>query len=385
MKAFKKSLKQMLHDMDRPLLIVTLVLFLFGTLNIVTASSSEAVSYNVSLYHYFFKQMEILILGIFVSLFILNIPTKKWKPFALLGFMGVTFLLMMLTFQGEEHRGAKNWIFGVQPSEFAKPVLIVCLSLVFDTFYKKLRTKNINHYNMIGMILFVGLIFPLFVFEQKDFGSMLILLSIFGIMFLASPILKIEKFRTCVFLGVVAIFGCMVMLYVKGYIFTDAQLARFNFFDPCSRYETGRYQICTSFIAMNSGGLTGLGVGKSKQKYSYIPEAHTDSVFSIIVEEYGLLFVTPIFIAYAFILKRIFDISANATTVRGQYMALGVGVYIFMHILINLGGLFGLMPLTGVPLPFLSYGGSFGLSLLVSLAIVQRIYIETKREKIRIR
>ena len=138
------------------------------------------------------------------------------------------------------------------------------------------------------------------------------------------------------------------------------------------------------FIAINSGGLTGLGVGKSKQKYSYIPEAHTDSVFSIIVEEYGLLFVTPIFIGYLFILKRILDISTNATTVRGQYLALGVATYIFMHILINLGGLFGIMPLTGVPLPFLSYGGSFALSLIVSLAIVQRVHIETKRERIRL-
>ncbi len=384
MKPLIKSLKHMINDMDKPLLVVTIILFLFGTLNIVTASSSEAVSYNISLYYYFFKQMEILLLGVFVSLFILNIPTKKWKPFAFIGFVGVTFLLAMLTFRGESHRGAKNWIFGVQPSEFAKPVLIVCLALLFDVFYKKLRTKGINHYDIIGILLFVGLLFPIFIFEQKDFGSMLILLAIFGVLFLVSPILRIEKLKTVIFLIIVAAFGILVILNTKGYILTDAQLARFNFWDPCSRYETGGYQICNSFIAINSGGLTGLGVGKSKQKYSYIPEAHTDSVFSIIVEEYGLLFVTPIFIGYLFILKRILDISTNATTVRGQYLALGVAVYIFMHILINLGGLFGIMPLTGVPLPFLSYGGSFALSLIVSLAIVQRVHIETKRERIRL-
>lgn len=383
MKKTFKNLRNLINDMDKPLLIVTLVLFLFGTLNIVTASSSEAVSYNVSLYHYFYQQMKILFLGIAVSLVILNIPTKNWKPFAVLGYIGVTILLL-LTLKTEANRGAQNWVFGVQPSEFAKPVLIVSLSLLFEGYYKKLRTVGINHYDIIGILLFLGLLFPIIVFLQKDFGSMFILFMIFGVLFLTSPILKIEKLKTILFMGVVGILGACIMLGVKGSILTPAQLARFHFFDPCSRYETGGYQICNSFIAINDGGLTGVGVGKSKQKYSYIPEAHTDSVFAIIVEEYGLLFVTPIFIAYLFILKRILNISANATTMRGQYMALGVGVYLFMHILINLGGLFGVMPLTGVPLPFLSYGGSFALSLLVSLAVVQRIHVETKRVKIKI-
>lgn len=383
MKVAFKNLRRLINDMDKPLLVVTLVLFLFGTLNIVTASSSEAISYNVSLYHYFYQQMKILFLGLFASYIIVNIPTKKWSFWAIIAYISVSILLL-LTLRTTANRGAQNWIFGVQPSEFSKPILIVSLSLLFEKFYRKLRTIGINHYDMIGIILFVGLLFPIIVFLQKDFGSMFILFMIFAILFYASPILKIEKLQTTIFMGVLGIVGCFILLGVKGYILTSAQLSRFNFFDPCSRYETGGYQICNSFIAINDGGITGVGVGKSKQKYSYIPEAHTDSVFAIIVEEYGLLSVTLIFLAYIFILKRIADISFKATTMRGQYMALGVLTYIFMHILINLGGLFGVMPLTGVPLPFLSYGGSFGLSLLVALAIVQRIHIETRREKIRV-
>lgn len=130
--------------------------------------------------------------------------------------------------------------------------------------------------------------------------------------------------------------------------------------------------------------MFGLGIGKSKQKYSYIPEPHTDSVFAIIAEENGVIRCTFIFLAYIFILFRILKISMKTNTIRGKYICLGVASYIFIHIFINLGGLFGIIPLTGVPLPFLSYGGSFAISLLCSLALVQRIHIETKTQKIKV-
>ena len=172
------------------------------------------------------------------------------------------------------------------------------------------------------------------------------------------------------------------MLATGHEILTEEQLSRFDFFNPCSNYEDGGYQICNGFIAIHDGGLFGLGIGKSKQKYSYIPEPHTDSVFAIIVEEYGLIFSLGILLIFLIILYRILRISAQASTLRGRYIALGVATYMFLHILINLGGLFGIMPLTGVPLPFLSYGGSFTISLICSLAMVQRIHIETKRKNL---
>ena len=129
--------------------------------------------------------------------------------------------------------------------------------------------------------------------------------------------------------------------------------------------------------------MQGVGIGKSTQKYSYIPEAHTDMVFAIFAEEYGYLAGLGLLILYGIILYRILMLSSRASTIRGKYMCLGVATYIFAHIFINLGGMFGIIPLTGVPLPFLSYGGSFTLSLLASLGIVQRVHIETKRYKIK--
>ena len=120
------------------------------------------------------------------------------------------------------------------------------------------------------------------------------------------------------------------------------------------------------------------GIGKSKQKYSYISEPHTDSIFAIFVEEWGFIAAIFIFICYALVLGRVLTISSRAKTIRGRYITLGIAVYIFMHIFLNLGGLFGLIPLTGVPLPFLSYGGSFTICLMCSLTIVQRVCIETK-------
>jgi cell division protein FtsW len=203
-------------------------------------------------------------------------------------------------------------------------------------------------------------------------------------LFLASPVLKKEKISTIFFLILVAACGLIVIKSQKGYILSEEQMARFNFINPCKNYLDGGYQICNAYIAINNGGLLGLGIGKSQQKYSYIPEPHTDMVFAIIAEEQGLLRSSLIFLGYAVILYRILNLSSKVETLRGKYITLGVAAYIFAHILINLGGLFGMLPLTGVPLPFLSYGGSFTMALILSLALVQRVHIEYKREKIKI-
>ncbi len=386
MKKTVRSIFQLVADMDKGLLISTIILFSFGLLNIVTASSSEATANNTSLYYFFYQQLKMIFLGVVAGIFILNIDTKKYPPFAVLGFVTIGFILFYLSLYGSDYRGSRNWIkigpVRFQPSEFAKPVVIVCLSLMFEKYAAKLRNRKIPHTDLIAKILIVGLLFPVIIFLQKDFGTMFILLMTFGILFLASPILRLDKVRAIGIMIFVAVLGAFGMYMGKGYILSAEQLDRFDFFNPCQKYETGGYQICNGYIAINDGGIWGLGPGKSKQKYSYIPEPHTDSVFAIIAEEYGFLKSTLIFLLYLYVLKRIINLACKASTLRGRYMCLGVATYIFMHILVNLGGLFGVMPLTGVPLPFLSYGGSFAISLIVSLAIVQRVHIETKRQKI---
>lgn len=374
--------------MDKPLLVLTIFMISYGLLNIVTASSREAVTQDVPLYYYFYKQSEMLLISFILSIIILNINTKKYDTLACIAYLAILAVLGFLYMNGDAHRGSKNWItigtIRFQPSEFAKPILIVCTSILFEKFYKKLRTKGINHYDLIFIILVVGGLYPVIVFLQKDLGTGMILLGIFGILFLASPILKVDKLKTSLFVCIALVIIVLGVLASGHKILTEEQLDRFNFFNPCSNYEEGGYQICNGMIAINDGGLFGLGIGKSKQKYSYIPEPHTDSVFAIIMEEYGLIFSTILLAIYIAILYRIFIIASMATTIRGRYFCLGVGTYLFLHIFVNLGGLFGLLPLTGVPLPFLSYGGSFTISLICSLAIVQRVNIETKNKKIKI-
>lgn len=380
-----KGIAKTFKSMDKILLFITVGLFVFGLLNIVTASSQVSViRYSSSLYNYFIKQLIILLVGTIVSCFILKIPTKSYRLLGTIAFIVIAGFSIGVSLYGENYSGNQNWInvfgFMFQPSEFAKPVIIICLAMLFEKFYQKLRTKGIDHYNMIAVILFVGCFFPAIIFLQRDLGTMIVVSAIFGCMFLVSPILRIEKFKMIVLLLIIGLIGIFFLIANAGKILTNAQSSRFQFFDPCSDYEEGGYQICNGFIAINSGGLLGVGIGNSKQK-SYIPESHTDSVFAIIGEEYGFLVTSLILILYIVVLYRILRLSSLSNTIRGQYICFGIAIYIFLHILINLGGLFGLMPLTGIPLPFLSYGGSFTLSLVLSLAVVQRIHIEYSDSK----
>ena len=254
-----KKIKSIFSNMDKPLLFVTIFLFLFGLFNIVTASSREAINNDVNLYYYFYRHVAMLSAGLFLSIFILLIDSKEYKKWVPLLFLIIGGFLLYLLFYGAYKKGAKNWIeiYGIQfqPSEFAKPVLIVFLAVLFEKFYKKLRTKGINHFNMISLILFVGVAFPIIIFAQKDFGTMLILLTIFGIMFLVSPILRLDKLKTIGILLVAGLIFVVMVVARTGSFFTEEQWSRFNYFNPCNNYEEGGYQVCNAFIAINIGGL----------------------------------------------------------------------------------------------------------------------------------
>ena len=376
MKYYLKNLRRNIKRMDKTLFFLSLAMFIFGLLNIVTASSREAVvRYEASLYYYFIQQLKMLTIGFIGFLILIQIDTKMYHKLGGMAFFGCLVLTIYLSLTGSTQKGAVNWIaiLGIrfQPSELSKVVIIVCTSLLFERFARKLRNTKIKHTDMIAIILFVGLFIPVLVFLQKDLGTMLIMVACFGMLFLASPILRKDKLYTVLIMCGITFVGGLLLYVKKGSILSANQMERFNYFFPCSEYnyEHGGYQICNGFIALNSGGLFGLGIGKSQQKYSYIPEPHTDSVFAIIGEEQGVLRSSFIFIA-----------SSIAHTMRGKYMCLGFAVYIFSHIFINLGGLFGLIPLTGVPLPFLSYGGTFAICLCGALTIVQRVFIEAKIE-----
>ncbi len=386
-----KKIKKTFADMDKILLFTTLILIIFGTLNIVTASSREAVvNRDANLFYYFFKHSVILFISLIAFLILIfKVETKDYKYWMLIVYVVVLSMNLYLVLKGVSTRGAQNWIdlkfMKVQPSEFAKPTIILTLSLLFEKYSKKLSDMKEKHDMIIWKIIGFGVIFPVIVFLQKDLGTAIILLGIFVVLFFSSPISSGEKFKSTLIVGVIGVIGLLSMLNFAGYVLSKAQLSRFDFFNPCSKYESTGYQVCNAYIAINNGGLTGVGLGKSTQKYSYIPEPHTDMVFAIIAEENGVLICSLIFIAYIIILYRILKLSMKTKKISNKYICIGVATYIFLHIFINLGGLFGIIPLTGVPLPFLSYGGSFTLSLIASLGIIQRIHIETKNEKIKVR
>ncbi len=387
MKKLIINLKTLISKMDKTLLMLTVVFFLYGLLNITTASSREAIiAYNESTYYYFFRQLIMLSIGLVGSYIVLNLRTQTYKNLIYLGYIIVLSMVVMLFPFGVEVNGAKNWlplpgIGTVQPSEFAKPVMIILFAVLFDKNYKLLKSKEPARYKVIAIIISLALLIPALTFIQVDFGGVLIMLGTFGVMFLASPIKKIDKLKVfAIGVGLVIIFAAVVVLR-QGYLFNDAQLSRFNYFNPCSNYEDNGYQVCNSFIALSEGGMFGVGIGKSRQKYSYIPEPHTDSIFAIIAEENGVVGSTIILIGYIIVIYRILKISKKTTSLQNYYICLGIATYIFLHIFINLGGIFGLIPLTGVPLPFLSYGGTYAISLMASLSVVQRINIETHTKK----
>lgn len=385
------SLVKIFRDIDKPLFFVSMAFFIFGLLNIVTASSRAAsVNFDESIYYYFNKQLFFVSVGLIVfGTLILKTETKYYK-FFIYPIFATMIVLNIWALSFPEIGGSRNWInlgfMKIQPSELSKPVIILFLSILFEKYYKKLRTVNTKHYDIIGRLILAASIIPIIVVRQKDFGTLLIIMFITGMLFITSPILRKDKIKTIlIMIGLIGM-GLILIYIMQGSLLNEARMSRFtSFLDPCGNYENGGYQICNGYIAINNGGLFGLGIGKSKQKYSYIPEPHTDSAFAIIAEEYGVIKTIFIFIGYIIALQRILSISQNASTIRGRYICLGVACYIFAHIFVNLGGLFGVIPLTGVPLPFLSYGGSFALSLIISLSLVQRVNFETKNKKIKIK
>lgn len=371
-----------IKKLHKPLLILTIVLFGIGLLMIQSASAVESfMGDGLSPYHYFLKQFFTVILGVIAYLIIICIPTStyKWlyKP-AILGIIGILFLLQAV---GTISNNALSWfrygIFGLQPTEFAKIILIVYMA----TYYKQKYDKINDNFTLLTPLMMMIAIVILTVF-QPDLGTALIIAGIGGAMFYAVPLDK--KIRTNInkvlIAGVVLVL--LILIFTKGNIITEGQKSRFNFLSPCTRYQepTG-YQVCNSFIAINNGGLLGKGIGNSTQKFLYLPFAYTDFIFAIIVEELGAIIGIAIVLMIGIVIYVIYNIGTKAKDLQGSLLCYGVFIYIFLHLLVNLGGVLGIMPMTGVPLPFLSYGGSYALSLIVSLGIVQRVYIEKDENK----
>ena len=375
-------MKRVFSKMDKPLLLIGITFFLFGLVMILSASSMESyMRYGYGPYHYFYRQALFLGVGAILFLIIIHIPTKLYKRLSYGLILASIIGLLALTVYGRMANNAQSWFkigsISIQPSEFAKIISIIFLAAYYD--YNKEKLDNIK--KILIPIIPIFIIF-IIVALQPDLGTAIIIGLISFFMFFSLPMPRKNSRKLKLIVMLISLVGVAIFSLFGNKILKSYQRERFNFKDPCERYqqESG-YQLCNSFIAFKNGGLTGQGIGKSTQKYLYLPESYTDFIFPIIVEEWGAWLGTLLIILYLVIIYRLYRIARQSTNLYNSLLAYGICIYFFLHVSINLVGVMGLAPLTGVPLPFLSYGGSYAISLICALAIAQRVAIESYNAK----
>lgn len=370
-------MKRVFKYLDKPLLIISIILFVVGLIMVFSSSNVTAyMTHAASPYNYFIKQGAFLLVGLIFSLIMIKFNTKLYGILSWTLFLGVGVSLFVLLFIGKTKNQAISWydlgLFSFQPSEFIKVI-----SIIWMTEYYEKNKDNLSSYWVSLFPLFACGIIAILIFVQPDLGTTIIYLVIVFAIFLAEPVPKSIKTKL-IFGGVGAIVLATFALLSSGkQLILERQLERLNFTRPCDRLLDTGNQVCNGYIAINNGGLTGKGLGNSTQKYLYLPEPYTDFIFTITVEELGSAIGVLIIILYMVVLYRILAIGRKSYTNRGSTICYGVAVYIFCHIAVNLMGIFGLIPMTGVPLPFMSYGGSFTICLIAALTAVQRVSVET--------
>ena len=372
----KKSTK-----LDKTLLIVMFVFMIFGLIMVLSASSMASyMRYHNSIYFYLIRQTLFMLIGMIGFLVAIYFPTKLFKNTSPVMIVILIISLFGLMAYGAVYNSSQSWydikIITVQPSEIGKIIVILYLAY----YYNKHKNELDNQWTLLKPII-ISLIIIVSVAMQPDFGTAFVIFGIVLLIFYALPLKRETKGPiNKIFIGGIVLVA-LILILTGGSFLRDYQLKRFQFMNPCERYEdkTG-YQLCNSIIALKNGGLTGKGIGESTQKYLYLPEAHTDFIFPIIVEEWGLIVGLIIIFGYMFILYRVLKIARKATDLGNSIIAYGVFAYLLFHISINLIGVLNIGPLTGVPLPFLSYGGSYTITLLFSMGLVQRVHYETYKK-----
>jgi len=347
------------HRADYILAIVVFALSLFGLLMISSASvaiSFEKFGHN---YYYLIHQATVLALGIVLWIFFQSIDYRLLKKFALPMLIISLVLLILVFIPGLSSSGAHRWIIvgkiRFQPSEFSKLALIIYLSAWLAG--RKEEIKSFKR-GFLPFVFFILVITGLIILEP-DLGTLFIITAVAAAIFFVAG----ASWRHLAFgIGgaLLAFFG---LIYAAPY-----RLSRLlTYLNPSADPEGAGWQVKNALLAIGSGGLFGLGFGASKQKYLYLPEAHTDSIFAIICEELGFIRAGLLLLAFAFLIYRGFSIAKRAPDDFGKFLATGITVWFALQIFINIASITGILPLTGLTLPFVSFGGS---SLIVSLAAV---------------
>ena len=349
------------------LIICVITISLFGLLMIYSASNIwSAYKFN-NPYKFVTHQGIFLIIGLFLMFLLSKIDYHLYYEKANHIILACLILLILVLIPGigTIRNGSRSWFgigsFGIQPSEFAKLGIIIFSSKYFSKNNKDVKNIKRGVLPMLGLTL---LIFGL-IMLQPDFGTGVILvMSVVGLMFVAGV-----DFKFFIRIGIVGLIGVVGLIAVAPY-----RLKRIlSFLNPWEDPLGSGFQIIQSLYAIGPGGLFGLGFGNSRQKHFYLPEPQTDFIFSIISEEFGFLGVLIVTFLFITIIYQGFKISKKANDLFGKYLSFGITFQIAFQAILNLMVVVGLIPVTGVTLPFLSYGGSSLLITLCSVGIVLNI------------
>ncbi len=378
-KTRRKRKEQSEYFFDYSLLFIVLFLLGFGLVMIYSASSYEAFQSYEDTTFYMKKQLIAIVIGMVLMIIVANIPYHFWERFALLGYVVAMALVPLVKIPGlgVESHGAYRWIkipgigLNLQPAEVAKLCLILFLAVMVCKMGKSVRT-------MKGFAVMILLPMPV-VLEvyliTKNLSSAIIIMGISVLMvFVASP-----DYKKFVIMGVLVLIGAVLIVFLAVSSTQNAaegEEVNFRFgriatwLNPESDATGTGFQTLQGLYAIGSGGIWGKGLGQSMQKLNFLPEAQNDMIFSIICEELGLFGAVAVIIMFIMLLWRMMVIANNAPDLFGAMLVVGVMGHIAIQAILNIAVVTNSIPNTGISLPFISYGGSSVMFLLIEIGLV---------------
>ncbi|MEP9819662.1 FtsW/RodA/SpoVE family cell cycle protein [Staphylococcus xylosus] len=390
MKRFLTYIRKHIKELDYILIISFLLLGILGVIMVYSASMVPASKGSltggvpIESNHFMKRQFLFLVIGFLAIIFIgafININVLKKSNIQKLIIIGTLCLLLITVLIGKEINGSRNWInlglFSLQSSEFLKLASIFYLSYIINRRISSSRDYHLKHMIPPLGVLGVGL---LLVLMQGDLGGTLLTVAIIASILIYSDIKNKIKLQIMMITMVPIVFYIIYTL-----IFDSKNLYRLKrikvMLDPF-KYESGDgYQLTGALTSIGNGGLTGRGLGNGIAKLGYLPEPHTDFIFTVIAEELGLIGVLFTLIVYGVILFKGLIYANKTTNQFYKLICVGVVSYLFMQVFINLAGVSGLIPLTGVTLPLLSYGGSSMLSISIAFGALLAVARNINKEK----
>lgn len=344
---------------DIILLFSAIALLMLGLIAVFSAGAPESlrITKGESVFHFGIRQFIFLVVGfLFLMYPAIKICYTNWKKLSLFFLLSSLALLIAVLFIGSDIKGSHRWIdFGFinfQPSEYAKLAVIFILAHYLSEIKGWVRSLTFG----IVLPMIVLMIVCFLIMLEPDLGTTIVIFGVSLIMiFVAGARMLHLSSLTLMGVGAVA-----ALIWMEPYRFKRLVA----FLDPWKDPKGDGWQIIQSLYALGSGGIFGLGIGMSRQKFNYLPEPHTDYIFAILGEEIGLIGTAAVIILFFIVAWRGFKIAMNARDFYGKLLATGITAYFSLQALVNIGVVTSSIPVTGITLPFLSYGGS---SLFVSM------------------